>query len=181
MSKIQIWLSNPEADYNQGVAIFAEAKPKELAQIKFFESEKDCKPDSMHYQMLANELKRAYRIELQNAPKAKPEEVKVEEPTAAAKGKRTKETTNALLRLPWEELSDAQKKYFLGSENVFAEKKEQFTAATQIRAEKSALHEKMKAATTDEERAPLTEQIVELDGKEAELWKQIDNFKNLEK
>jgi ABC-type transporter MlaC component len=130
----------------------------------------------MHYNMLVAEIQRLARIQdQQSAAAPQPPTAATPLPEKIADFAHKKETTNALLRLPWKQLSHEQKQYF-GKKTSFEAKQKHFTLATELRAKASALHEKMKAAHTDEERQPLTAQIVAIQEQEKELWKMIDNF-----
>lgn len=178
--KLQAWVQNPERNYDEGIELLSKLGGKP-GDIQFYRQGRTYQSNSM----LFNKLSTVLRIAIQNGKlqpqiPSKPIEPKLLPPIHAkkqhdAKLQHNKELTNKLLSYRWEDLSDREKEYF-GTEKQFAHKKNLFAEAKEIRKQMSTLHYKMKAATTDDERKEIADQLTFLQKRDISYWQLIDNF-----
>jgi hypothetical protein len=170
------WINNPKRTYKDGLAIYHKVK-RNKDKDAFLNSVGDAASGSIHFNLLLQEVKNAYRILLANNPEADQPSPKPQpgKPITTAKlvlGKKTKapevgsQTTKA--KFVYNEMVDVK--------SLPADLQRLYFRNQDITREVAGLHQQLKAATSDDSRVLLAGQLESLFSERAANWTQIDRF-----
>ncbi len=159
MEKVLSFLANP-ALMSQGIEALRLIAPQSK-NLDFYLSKPDAKPGSLHFNLMLDQLKNAYRIFLATNPRAP--DVTSEAKPIEAKPLRVKK--NTIYNSDFVDLNSLPK-------NI----QKLYIQNQQLTRDLAGLHQELKLATSNKKRLPLAKSIKELTQARAANWKEIDKY-----
>lgn len=161
MKRILEWLENPQADFDEGVNLYKQFAPQKTYG-EYFEKNTGAKPFSMPWNMLKAELMRIDTTAVASAP--------APVPFAFDSIKSKIKSMDKVLE------KDVDNPFFEPNK-LNAEGKAKYKRIQDIGKELASKKAKLDSATTDEERKPLAQALVDLEDERYELWGIIDSLR----
>lgn len=177
MDIVKQWINNPQRKYRDGLAIYHKIK-RNKEKDAFFNAVSDAPAGSLHFNLLIQEVKNAYRVLLSKGEQFE------DKPKPPAPGK---PITTAPLKLD-KKLAVLDQKPSSSSAARFVHNslvevtslpedlQQKFFRNQEITRELSGLHQQLKASKTDQDRALVASQIDVLFHERQTNWTQIDQF-----
>ena len=159
MNEISQWLAAPDKDYQAGLKLLKRLSP-DNKKMQFLASHATAPVGSLHFNILLQEVKSAFRIHLANGTLEKlqsPLKPIVAKPLDATRRKFVFNDIVDVKSLP----AELQKLYFRNQE---------------ITRSLAGLHQELKAAGSNTTRKELAEKISTLNKERITNWKQLDEF-----
>ena len=158
---IKEWISNPARSYKEGLAIYHRIK-RNSGKDSFFNSVDNPPTGSLHYNLLFQAIKSAYRLMLSS-----------DELDKTIVDAETKPITTQALSLD-------KRKFVLYDivdvKSLPPDLQKLFFQNQDITRELSGLHQQLKSSGSDEQRKELAEKIVQLFDLRKANWQVLDNF-----
>ena len=159
MNEITQWLAAPDKDYQAGLKLLKRLSP-ENKKMQFLASRTSATVGSLHFNIMVQEVKYAFRIHLANSTLDKvqsPPKPIVAGPLDTTKRKFVFNDIVDVKALP----PELQKLYFRNQE---------------ITRSLAGLHQELKAAASNSRRKEIAEKISALNQERITNWKQLDEF-----
>lgn len=177
MDTAKQWINNPGRRYRDGLAIYHKIK-RNKEKDAFFNGVSDAPAGSLHFNLLIQEVKNAYRIMLSTGQQFE------DKPKAPAPGKPIITAPLKLNKKPavlGEQPSGSDADRFVHNNLVEVtslpeDLQQKYFRNQQITRELSGLHQQLKASKTDQDRALVANQIDVLFHERQTNWTQIDQF-----
>ncbi len=196
------WLSSPNKNYAEGVAIYKQHKGNDK-YYSYFTQVNDAPNGSPHFSMLLRKLERVARIALQYPPDKKEpvnpaktsksaRDIKVKQLNLDHTGKKSgtvidvanlrtnKKYVNKILALKWNDLEIRDKEVFFNSHAYFESKQNALFLVSKTEQKIKGLHAQLKTDIPKSKKVEILSEAKDMEKEKIKIFEQIDNFKEPE-